>query len=213
VGEEWTLSGGVCDHGTDAADGPGTWEALASPRYPLVWRRAGAPSPPHDPGWAHVSSAATAQNQRPQRGRPHARGTRAVAEGGRESAGGIGALTSGNGGHARTRPSQGGPGWWELRKGTRLQALTWDARSPRLRKVVGRESPRVTATEEPDGGNLLVRIWRGAGVGNLPAYSTTVFWRRARAPRSQAEHGAAWRWLGLDRHRRMGEGARRHALE
>src|SRR5262249_57938545 len=23
--------------------------------------------------------------------------------------------------------------------------------------------------------NLLVRIWRGAGVGNLPAYSTTIF--------------------------------------
>jgi hypothetical protein len=33
-------------------------------------------------------------------------------------------------------------------------------------------SPRATPTEEPDGGNLLVRIWRGAGVGNLPAYST-----------------------------------------
>jgi hypothetical protein len=27
----------------------------------------------------------------------------------------------------------------------------------------------------------------------------------ARAPRSQAEHGAAWRWLMLDRRRRMGE--------
>ena len=34
---------------------------------------------------------------------------------------------------------------------------------------------QVTSAEEPDGGNLLVRIWRGAGVGNLPAYSTTVF--------------------------------------
>jgi hypothetical protein len=55
------------------------------------------------------------------------------------------------------------------------QALTLDDMSPRLRKVVGRESPRVTSTEEPDGGNLLVRIWRGAGVGNLPAYSTTAF--------------------------------------
>src|SRR6266568_1157919 len=54
-------------------------------------------------------------------------------------------------------------------------ALTLDDMSPRLRKVVGRESPRVTSTEEPDGGNLLVRIWRGAGVGNLPAYSTTAF--------------------------------------
>jgi hypothetical protein len=36
-------------------------------------------------------------------------------------------------------------------------------------------SPRATSTQEPDGGNLLVRIWRGAGMGNLPAYSTTVF--------------------------------------
>jgi hypothetical protein len=36
-------------------------------------------------------------------------------------------------------------------------------------------SPRATPTEEPDGGNLLVRIWRGAGVGNRPAYSTTAF--------------------------------------
>src|SRR6266853_4057483 len=54
-------------------------------------------------------------------------------------------------------------------------ALTLGDMSPRLRKVVGRESPRVTSTEEPDGGNLLVRIWRGAGVGNLPAYSTTAF--------------------------------------
>src|SRR2546425_9709669 len=43
--------------------------------------------------------------------------------------------------------------------------------------ILGPE-PRVTSTEEPDGGNLLVRIWRGAGVGNLPAYSTTAFWRR-----------------------------------
>jgi hypothetical protein len=37
--------------------------------------------------------------------------------------------------------------------------------------------------------------------------------RLARAPWSQAEHGAAWRWLVLDRCRRMGEGARRDALE
>ena len=28
------------------------------------------------------------------------------------------------------------------------------------------------STEEPDGGNLLVRFRRGAGQGNLPAYST-----------------------------------------
>src|SRR5215813_3430895 len=29
--------------------------------------------------------------------------------------------------------------------------------------------------EEPDAGNPLVRIWRGAGMGNRSAYSTTVF--------------------------------------
>jgi hypothetical protein len=49
-------------------------------------------------------------------------------------------------------------------------------------------SPRATPTEEPDGGNLLVRIWRGAGVGNLPAYSTKSFF--VPAPR---EHPRVWR--------------------
>ena len=51
-------------------------------------------------------------------------------------------------------------------------ALTLADMSPGLLKVV---EPRVTPTEEPDGGNLLVRIWRGAGAGNLPAYSTRAF--------------------------------------
>jgi hypothetical protein len=46
---------------------------------------------------------------------------------------------------------------------------------PRITVRIWGGSPRVTSTEEPDGGNLLVRIWRGAGVGNLPAYSTTAF--------------------------------------
>ena len=54
-------------------------------------------------------------------------------------------------------------------------ALTLSDMSPALRKVVGRESPRATSAEEPDAGNPLVRIWRGAGMGNLPAYSTTLF--------------------------------------
>ena len=53
-------------------------------------------------------------------------------------------------------------------------ALTLSDMSPALRKVVGRESPRATSAEEPDAGNPLVRIWRGAGMGNLPAYSTTA---------------------------------------
>src|SRR5215467_14920119 len=42
------VSGGVFDHGTYEADGPGTWEALASPRPIPVLRRAGDPSPTHD---------------------------------------------------------------------------------------------------------------------------------------------------------------------
>jgi hypothetical protein len=54
------------------------------------------------------------------------------------------------------------------------KALTLADMSPRLRKGVGRASPRVTSAEEPDGGNLLVRIWRGVGLGDLPAYSTTL---------------------------------------
>ena len=54
-------------------------------------------------------------------------------------------------------------------------ALTLYDMSPGLRKVVGRESPRATLAEEPDAGNPLVRIWRGAELGNRSAYSTTAF--------------------------------------
>ena len=96
MGEERGVSGGVFDHGTYEEDGPVTWEALASPRYTPALRRAGDPSPTHDTLRAHVSSALEAQNKRPQRGRPSARGTGAVAEGGRESEGCIRAVTSGN---------------------------------------------------------------------------------------------------------------------
>jgi len=46
---------------------------------------------------------------------------------------------------------------------------------PRLTVRIWGVEPRGTSTEEPDGGNLLVRLWRGAGVGNLPAYSTKHF--------------------------------------
>src|SRR5438105_1518453 len=77
-----------------------------------------------------------------------------------------------------TQPSKGGPCWCELQKGTMPNALTLADMSPGHRKVVGRESPRATSAEEPDAGNPLVRIWRGAGTGNLPAYSTTAFWPR-----------------------------------
>jgi RNA-directed DNA polymerase len=42
--------------------------------------------------------------------------------------------------------------WWPLPR-PRITVRIWDG------------SPRATSTEEPDGGNLLVRIWRGAGIG------------------------------------------------
>jgi len=45
-------------------------------------------------------------------------------------------------------------------------ALTLECMSPELVKVA--EQPRVVSTEEPDGGNLQVRIWRGPGLGNWP---------------------------------------------
>jgi hypothetical protein len=48
AGEKRNVSGGVFDHGTHEEEGPGTWEALASPRPILVLRRAGDPSPTHD---------------------------------------------------------------------------------------------------------------------------------------------------------------------
>jgi hypothetical protein len=70
--------------------------------------------------------------------------------------------------------------WWCRRSqrkrlhGKRFVDLLQQCPRPRPRMVVriwGIE-PRATSTEEPDGGNLLVRIWRGAGTGNRPAYST-----------------------------------------
>ena len=70
-------------------------------------------------------------------------------------------------------------------------ALTLDDMSPGLLKVVGRESPRATSAEEPDAGNPLVRIWRGAGLGNRPAYSTTLFCRAAAGSSAAAGAGGA----------------------
>jgi hypothetical protein len=174
VGEERNVSGGVFDHGTHEEDGPVTWEALASPRLiPVVWR-AGDPSPTHDTfasarvvglrGTEEAPAAREATRKGNQSG-----GRRGQGVGGRQRSDDVGER-----GNARTRPSKGGPCWCELRKGTMPNAVTLADMSRRLRKVVGRESPRVTSAEEPDGGNLLVRIWRGAGVGDLPAYSTTV---------------------------------------
>ena len=88
VGKEGFISGGVFDQGTHEENGPVTWEALASPRHIPVWRRAGDPSPTHNTWRVHVLSAYEAQKKRPQRGRPPARGTRAVADG-RQGVGGL----------------------------------------------------------------------------------------------------------------------------
>jgi hypothetical protein len=76
--------------------------------------------------------------------------------------------------------------WWCRR--SQRPRLHWKRLVDRLRqfplprpRIVGRIwgiEPRATSTEEPDGGNLLVRIWRGAGTGNRPAYSTTAFEER-----------------------------------
>src|SRR5215470_14537702 len=97
LGEAGGVSGGVFDHGTYEEDGPGTWEALASPRPIPVLRRAGDPSPTHDTlGSARVVGP-QAQHKRWHRGRLLARETGAVADGGRGSEGGIRAWTSGNG--------------------------------------------------------------------------------------------------------------------
>jgi len=97
VGQARPVSGGVCDPGTSAEDGPGTWKALTSPRPIPVLRRAGDPSPTHDTlGSARVVGP-QAQHKRWHRGRLLARETGAVADGGRGSEGGIRAWTSGNG--------------------------------------------------------------------------------------------------------------------
>ena len=86
---------------------------------------------------------------------------------------------------------------------------------PRITVRIWGVSPQVTSAEEPDGGNLLVRIWRGAGMGNLPAYSTRHFCAAtscsappgpSRPPlaRPGARRRAALR--GLDMPRKMGVG-------
>ena len=105
-----------------------------------------------DTWWVHVSSACKAQKKHPQRGRPLARGTGAVAEGGGESEGCIRAKTSGNRdtlGPGRAKAARVGVSFPE---GPMSNALTLHDMSPGLRKVVGRESPRATLAEEPDAG-------------------------------------------------------------
>ncbi len=121
-GKEGRVSGGVCDQRTYEEDGPGPWEALASPRRIPVVRRAGDPSPTHTRMRAHASSACAAQNTRPHRGRP----PQGAPEPWRMGAGSRRAAQElrrrGTGG-ARTRSSKGGPCRGELAGGHHGQCL------------------------------------------------------------------------------------------
>jgi RNA-directed DNA polymerase len=66
--------------------------------------------------------------------------------------------------------------WYKwLRRRSHRTRLTWERCTdmlrwwplprPRITVPIWDGSPRATSTEAPDGGNLLVRLWRGAGVG------------------------------------------------
>src|SRR5262249_15978296 len=104
LGEEGMGFGGVLDHATDDDDRPLPSEPPPSPRPippapprtnpcpPIAWH----PSPNRGPSGAHASSAIKAQKKPRQRGRPPARGTGAVAAGGRESEGCLRGWTLGN---------------------------------------------------------------------------------------------------------------------
>ena len=133
-GEEGVVAGGVCDQRPPAEDGPVTWEALASPRHLPVRRRAGDPSPTHDTEAGTRVVGPRGPDQASAAREATARGTGAVADGGRESAGCRRAVTSGNGLASGTRPSQGGPCCGALSEGTLPDAQTGEARSPGLFK-------------------------------------------------------------------------------
>jgi hypothetical protein len=98
LGEEGAVSGGVFDHSTYEEDGPVTWEALASPRIPVL-RRAGYPSPAHGAYAGTRVVGLLAQNKRPHRGRPQQ-------------------------GEAALRPHSGAeePEWWPKGAGSRRAA-------------------------------------------------------------------------------------------
>jgi hypothetical protein len=109
VGKERPVSGGVFDNGTHEEDGPGTWEALASPRHLPVGRRAGDPSPTHDmlTGARVVGHSGTEQApaSREATGKGNqSRGRWGQGVGGLHRSGDVGER-----GGVRTRPSKGGP--------------------------------------------------------------------------------------------------------
>jgi hypothetical protein len=145
VGQERHGAGGVGDQGTPAADGPGTWEALAAPRPPPGLRRAGDPSPRHGTGRAPVVAAlegtAPASAAREASGQGH-------RSCGRRGQGVGGLRRRAAGGERRglwTRPRPGGPGCGALQEGPRATAQTVEDRSP------GRVQGVARAQREPAG--------------------------------------------------------------
>jgi hypothetical protein len=140
-----------------------------------VWRRAGAPSPTHDPVASARGVGLRGTAQAPAAREATGTGPRSRGRGGQGVGGRPRSADVGEQGDTWTRPSPGGPCRWDLQQGPRAQALPWEPRSPGLVTVVETVEPRATSAEEPDAGNPLVRSWRGAGTGNLPAYSTKPF--------------------------------------
>ena len=61
-----------------------------------------------------------------------------------------------------TRPSEGGPCQQESREGTMTPLRRRETLSPSLSGVATNAIRQALLAEEPDGGNLLVRIRRGA---------------------------------------------------
>jgi hypothetical protein len=157
----------VCDHGTDEEDGPGTWEALASPRPIPVLRRAGDPSPTHDTWRAHVSLALMGTEQAPAPREATGKGNRSRGRR-RQGVGGLHRSDDvGERGNARTRPSTGGPCRCELQEGSMSNALTLNDMSPALRKVVE------TRSHESHRRKSRMREIRSSGSGEGPGWATS----------------------------------------
>lgn len=103
-GDGRAASGGVVGHGALEEDGPGTWEALQSPRESNG--PTGSPTRISDGPASTDARDGRSRTSVRSRGRPKARETGAEADGGRASEGGKVAWNPGNDRH-RTRGSEG----------------------------------------------------------------------------------------------------------
>ena len=142
------------------------WEALASPRYIPVLRRAGDPSPTHD-------TLASARVVGP-RGTEEALAAREAVGKGNRSRGrrrqGVGGLHTsvdvGEQGTTWTQPSTGGLCRCDLQEGTMPNALTLETMSPGLLRVGETRSP------EPHRRKSRMREIRSSGSGEGPGWVT-----------------------------------------